>query len=395
LFILFIDYKNAYNTIKWDHLFQTLDQVYTNNPSHAQFIKALYLHTKLRIGNITITPNRGLMQGSILSPLLFNLCLDPILKIIQLELNLSISQILAFADDIAFICDSLNQVEDLIELLEKESPKIGLMINKSKSAVLEVCCRKYARPKWTLEVGNFVKGFPIVNEYTYLGISIDRKLSLDCTFKAIKLSSFHTILNLQPIILNSSIDLRVNLWNTLIKPLLEMGAIPYLFSQKSTEIGKIESLIKKTQKMCLGFPKRGEDKYLNFLLLYNWNERCNFIGRRPKYKWLERQGGMSLNPPKECALKKIDIKYLPRTFMTLIKLIGGACKYCGAYRVDPKHLIKIHCVDIQEFDVFQVYYRWKEKKNWREKNREETLLLGEQFISRYINILTPHLLEKV
>ena len=131
------------------------------------------------------------MQGSTLSPLLFDFCLDHILRQISSKLNLDIKQILGFADDISFLCLSLNQLSQVIDLLELESSKIGLIINKKKSAIIEICCRKYARPHWNLVVGKEYKGIPIVNEYPYLGTSINQKLDAEKSFLKIKTSVLH------------------------------------------------------------------------------------------------------------------------------------------------------------------------------------------------------------
>ena len=186
IFILFIDYKNAYNTIKWEYLFKTLDHLFQSNPEQVQFIKALYLNTKLRIRRKHLIPNTGLMQGSIISPILFNMCIDPILRQVNSQIGLTIEQILAFADDIAFLCKSIQEVTTLIEFLEKTSLSIGLIINKNKSAILEVCSRKYAKPKWNLVLGNNLNGIAVVEEYTYLGIKVNRTLSLESTLNPSK-----------------------------------------------------------------------------------------------------------------------------------------------------------------------------------------------------------------
>jgi len=114
IFILFVDFKNAYNTIDWHHLFSTLDEIFAENPAYSQFIKILYSHTKLRIGKNTLIPKRGLMQGSTLSPLLFDFCVDPILRMISTKLSLE--QILVFAGDLSFLCLTLDEVDTTISL---------------------------------------------------------------------------------------------------------------------------------------------------------------------------------------------------------------------------------------------------------------------------------------
>ena len=386
---MFVDYKNAYNTILWEHLFRVLDQVF--DPLEATFLKALYHHTSLKIGKETIHPNSGLMQGSTLSPLLFNFCIDHILRAIASQLNMSIEQILGFADDLSFLCTSIDQLNHVLEFLERESPKVGLIINKKKSAILEVCCRKYARPKWNLQLGEEFKGIPIVKEYPYLGNPVNRRLDAETSFNKIKLSTMHIIRQLTPLLSKSSIDFKVNIWKTFVSPILEMGAIPYIFSNKKVAIKNVNDFINKTIKLCLGFPRKGEDKYLNYLFPNSWHDRCLFIKRRSEIKWRIRKGETDLKIPVMAKKNQIDLKCLPNSFMTLIKLFGSKCKYCNLYRVNPSHLISKHKVDIQPFSIESVYSEWKEaKKKWKGLKRDLIIERGDALIKNKIKLFRAH-----
>lgn len=71
IFGVFIDFSNAYNNVKHDLLFAKLAKVL--NEKEILFIKALYSRNIIRAGKECFTPNKGVPQGSSLSPALFDI----------------------------------------------------------------------------------------------------------------------------------------------------------------------------------------------------------------------------------------------------------------------------------------------------------------------------------
>ena len=198
---------------------------------------------------------------------------------------------------------------------------------------------------------------------TYLGIKVNRTLSLESTFKPIKSATMHIIHSLNPFLSSASVDLRVNIWKTFVKPMIEMGAIPFFFSQKVTEQEKVRNFIKKSIKLCLQFPSKGENKYLELINPYQWKERCEFICKRSECKWRMHKDKVTLKLPKD-QMNHIDIKYLPGNFITLIKLFGSKCKYCETFRMSPQHLREVHQVPIRAFTIESTLSSWR---NWKKE----------------------------
>ena len=394
IYALFIDYRNAYNTVDWLHLFSVLDKIFKEKPHYALFIKALYSHTTLRIGAHQVRPDTGLMQGSTLSPFLFDLCLDVILRTILNEAELTIDQILAYADDLLFLCFSLEQLDKTISKIEEHSPKMGLSINKSKSSIMEIYARKYARPKWYFKVGENYKGFPIVDEYSYLGVKINRILNLQETFKAVKTTINFTSLRLSALLSSVSVDFRLNSWNLFIRPLLEMISIPFIVSFKKTDQTKVRDFIKKTFKKFLNVGVSCEDKYLDLLKDYRWDERCKYLLNRCKIKWEARKKNQNPEIPRFEKHNEIDVKYLPGNFISLVKMFGCKCKYCGIYRVSPFHLATAHKINIKIFTIEQIYQIWKEKRNqWHKETKDRRVIIqnGEKLMKEFINEFKSHI----
>ncbi len=72
---LFIDLKSAYNHVRHDLLFERLEGILTKE--EIQFQKAIYSRLKISMNGSSFTPNIGVAQGSMISPTLFNIYVDP------------------------------------------------------------------------------------------------------------------------------------------------------------------------------------------------------------------------------------------------------------------------------------------------------------------------------
>ena len=173
-----------------------------------------------------------------------------------------------------------------------------------------------------------------------------------------------------------------------------MGVIPYSFCLKKTECQTVSKFIKKSVKLCLNFPRCGDDKYLKLLFSYSWEDRCSFIRNRSSIKWRIRNGNLSSDIPRFEGPLNLDIQYLPNSFLTLVRLFSARCLFCGAYRVNPQHLINWHSINIQDFTLEDVLSKWiEEKKNWKKFKRAEKIRLGESFIQYYVNLISNFILR--
>ena len=109
------------------------------------------------------------MQGSTISPILFNTFLNDLLNSFETN-NI---HVLAYADDIVWWCENLKQIEQSIEVMGKWWKENRMNINPTKSGILRILNRKGK----ILGIKNSLS-IPEVENYTYLGITITQSLKL-------------------------------------------------------------------------------------------------------------------------------------------------------------------------------------------------------------------------
>ena len=104
IFGLFIDFKSAYNYTRHDLLFERLKEVLGKD--EINFQKAIYDRIIIQSENSNFRPNLGVAQGSVISPSLFDIYTEPLLRELKTLGKIEYEDILAYADDILVFCEN-------------------------------------------------------------------------------------------------------------------------------------------------------------------------------------------------------------------------------------------------------------------------------------------------
>ena len=136
-FVLFLDTRKAFDSI--DHSFIHAVVRKAGFPRWLQLVIAALLFDAWVVPvvaedtTVRISIRRGVKQGCPLSPLLFILCYDTLLRRLQ---ALDATLVLGFADDLAVMAKSLNLIYEVMRLLDAFRRVSGLGINEDKTKIL-------------------------------------------------------------------------------------------------------------------------------------------------------------------------------------------------------------------------------------------------------------------
>ena len=230
LYTVFIDFQKAFDSLDRAVLWQLMGH-YGIPEKFINIIKNTYTGMQCNImheGQLTdpFDITTGVRQGCLLSPFLFLLAVDWIMKQttsnrrngIQWTLMEQLDD-LDFADDIALLSHNHQQMKDKLAILEERAAETGLIISTKKTKVLKANTTTITSLK--------VKATPLeeVDSFTYLGSVMDRlggsEQDIKCRIGKARTAfrMINTIWRASNITLNT----KIRLFNSNIKTILLHG----------------------------------------------------------------------------------------------------------------------------------------------------------------------------
>ena len=178
---VFIDIKTAYDTVNRPRLWHRLSQVYRIPSYLIMTLQALFDDNQSCVAVLgalssPIINKRGLLQGSALSPTLFNFYIDELLKKLDgldPELKIRTHGILTnhlhFADDGNIHAKSLNKLKHLLKIVEEWSIEADSILSTTKT--------EYLGPSRLLGHEHIIlygENIKKTNTFEYLGIPVNQ-----------------------------------------------------------------------------------------------------------------------------------------------------------------------------------------------------------------------------
>ncbi|CAL7932882.1 unnamed protein product [Xylocopa violacea] len=202
LFLSSIDIAKAFDSISHRAIVDTL--ISAGVPTtFVNYVKYVYETGTTRFScpgwmSPPIRPSRGVKQGDPLSPILFNLVIDRLFKLLPNEIGADIDGMrinaAAFADDILFMSSTQRGLQTLLDMATAFFSQTGLFINSGKSftvALKSVPHMKKAVIDTTATFtvkGHELKALKRTDQWTYLGIPFtpEGRLSINPSAKLLK-----------------------------------------------------------------------------------------------------------------------------------------------------------------------------------------------------------------
>ena len=178
VYACFVDFRKAFDTVWRTGLFYKLLKK-NMSTNFIKLIKNMYektsnsLKTKNGFGRPFCT-HRGVQQGCILSPKLFNIFINDIPSIFDeeckpLSLRGETLSCLMYADDLVMLSESPEGLQKCLDKLKEYTIEWGLEINEKKTKVL-IFQRSGKRLKYNFNFGD--KNISVTDTYKYLGTTL-------------------------------------------------------------------------------------------------------------------------------------------------------------------------------------------------------------------------------
>ncbi len=304
---LFIDFSNAYNSIPHELLFAKLRLKKVLDEEEIQFIEQLYARYRLRIGKAHIRSNKGVAQGSVISPALFNIFIEDLSEELKRETGLSLEDILYYADDLLVICSSIEQVRKIIHIISKWSEDNGMELNKKKSGIVVFGGRRKCKlPMMTRDksaskkgakstpmnwkvANKFIEGIPVCEKYKYLGTILTPKLTCGEQISYIKRKTGFIFVKLYPYLSHASADARRDMWQTMIRPLFNAAMVLLEYEPSATQKENLMRVWRGTFKQFMIIKKRTPDMLVNEMINCDLEEAASQLVVECKAQWEQRK----------------------------------------------------------------------------------------------------------
>ena len=261
VFCAFVDFRKAYDTVRHSILWNRLLSL-GMGPKLVELLKSIYSKVKCSVRHGTNLSSFfdylvGVRQGCVLSPLVFNLFIDELVKILAqgggelagVQVGDLIIFTLLYADDVVLIAKEAAHLQRLLNSLDVFCGVSAMSVNISKTMIVPFFSKS------PLDEFSFVfvnKQLKVVNEYKYLGCYFDRELSFKFHIEAAlqraakaSFAFFSDIENLP----NLKTSLIVRLYHTLVLSVL-------LYNVEVWGLLILKGSLKKLEKFHLSCLKR-------------------------------------------------------------------------------------------------------------------------------------------
>ena len=188
-FVTFVDFEKAFDRVDRKLLFHKLQSLGFGGKI-LSILKSLYSNCNVCVNvngflSPSFTSKFGVKQGDSLSPTLFNLFINDLADTLNASSNgvklnddIQISSLL-YADDLAIISDSEENMQHLLNILDLWCKKWRMLVNVGKTKTVHF--RSAARPRSNFPFTLNNHSVECVDRYKYLGIVLDEHLLFNVT----------------------------------------------------------------------------------------------------------------------------------------------------------------------------------------------------------------------
>jgi len=380
--VLFVDFKSAYNNVNIGQLFSILKEKHILDNNEIDFLRALYSNVTVTVGKEKVKIFKGVMQGSVISPALFNIFIEPLLDSLCKELGWK--NVFAYADDVAVIVTSYQQLRTAVNTITAWSKGSGVPLNFQKSGILNVRSR---RNSGKLIGGNEFMGMPVVGLYKYLGVWLDEVLDPQAHVQAYEAKV--KFLNQKLMMIPKRCvtpKLLINLWSLIIRPVFDYSMNLALANGRS-KLGWYLTQARKSFKKVLRLRKSTSNEIINALMGYDPRKFAEEQVRVAEEKWESRRRRASSEDDQRVGYRlPVSNVLVSWELLKMNNILFNKCKRHNCL-ITQAHLAEAHRIHLLP-DILQVMREgWViEKRLERTKRRGRVLQAVEVMTERFCRI---------
>jgi hypothetical protein len=264
VYMAYLDLKSAFDKVPRRFIWEAMKSL--NIPNKLiRLTKAVYenVGAMVRLNgqkSESFKMESGVKQGDSLSPLLFIIYLDHVHKKVKKKsrpmcvgynrLRPEYIQDLIYADDIAVISNSRNNLQHAIEIWEEELTKTGMEINADKSKVLIVSKSK-GKEQSEAHIECRGRRLEVVEEVRYLGVIINKKGKLEAEIhnRATKAANCYHSIN-RSLIGKKEVprEAKMAIYRTVYEPTLTYGSETWKARVTAMEMKFLRRIVGKTRR---------------------------------------------------------------------------------------------------------------------------------------------------
>ena len=244
----FVDLTQAFDTVSWDLLWHTL-QISGTPPRIITLLRTLYLGSTVKIRTHpsepeqpTFTPTAGVRQGCVLSPTLFILMFDYVVRVALKGMDTfperthwpvlggALLAILGYADDLALIARHLPALESRMHTLQTTCTRAGLILS-DKTKIMSHPGSESIPPTTPLQLSGLT--VEVVSKFKYLGAEVTATMMTESTIRARLAKASTAFALLSSIWRTSHLPTRIKslMYKTLVRPIALYGAETWAFPE--------------------------------------------------------------------------------------------------------------------------------------------------------------------
>lgn len=261
VFMVFIDYEKAFDNVKHDLLIRYMQDLGLDNKD-IRIIANLYWNqtAEVRLQNFKTTEDieikKGVRQGCILSPMLFNLYVErafaEVMSMCTIGIRVNGIPInnIRYADDTVILADNADDLQALLHMVQEKSEHLGLKINSKKTKFMVVS--KNNIPATPL----YLNGILIeeVTKFKYLGCLVTNRWDPEVEIRSRIEQARSTFLKLKKFLTNNdlSFQLRYRMVKCYVWSVLLYGVEAWTL--KVTSINRLEAFEMWTLRRMFRIP---------------------------------------------------------------------------------------------------------------------------------------------